>query len=272
MFARLLCGAIVLVLVLNAPAAARSVELVLKQTKAAAGGAAVDDLKAIRITFRLRQSGLEGVGTTLTDVVGGRTVTRYRLGPIEGAEGFDGKRAWFQDTAGIVTVPEGGDRPLQSVSEQYRHAFAYWYPGRGARARVDFRLQLSRQRVKEALEIAPEGGLKFELWFDAQTKFLDRIVEEGANETRTITYEDYRPVGPLNVAHLIRSSNAAASFGAERTVTKVEINPQIREADFAVPSAPRPDFTFARGRRETVLPFRLVNNHIYVDAKLNGRT
>ena len=272
MLARYLCGAVfVFPGFWIVPAAARDVRLVLAQTKAAAGGAVVDGLKAIRITYRLRQSGLEGTGTTLTDVVGGRVVTRFRVGPITGAEGFDGTRAWVQDQAGIVTVPEGGDARARGVSAQYRQALGYWYPARAARANVGIRLQLFRQRIKEALEIAPDGGLKFELWFDAQTKMLDRVIEVGASETRTTIYEDYRAVGGLMVAHRIRSSNAAAAFGAERVVTKVEINPAISDADFAVPPAPRPDFAFARGKRESVLPFRFVNNHIYVDAKLNGR-
>jgi predicted aspartyl protease len=176
-----------------------------------------------------------------------------------------------QDQAGIVTVPEGGDARARAVSAHYRQALGYWYPTRAARANVDIRLQLFRQRIKEALEIAPDGGLKFELWFDAQTKMLDRVIEVGASETRTTIYEDYRPVAGLMVAHRIRSSNAAAAFGAERIVTQVEINPVMSDADFAVPPAPRPDFAFARGKRESVLPFRFVNNHIYVDAKLNGR-
>jgi hypothetical protein len=272
MLTRLLFGVVVVAVLLAMPAAARDVRLVLQQTKAAAGGAAVDGLKAIRITYRLRQSGLEGTGTTLTDVIGGRVVTRFRLGPITGAEGFDGKRAWQQDQAGIVTVPEGADWRAQGISAQYRRALGYWYPTRATRANVNIRLQLFRQRIKEALEIAPDGGLPFELWFDAQTKMLDRVIEVGASETRTTIYEDYRPVGGLMVAFRIRSSNAAAAFGAERVVTKVEINPDFDDAEFATPPAPRPDFAFARGKRESVLPFRFVNNHIYVDAKLNGRT
>lgn len=271
MLARLF-GVALIAMLLAMPAAARDVRLVLQQTKAAAGGAAVDGLKAVRITYRLRQSGLEGTGTTLTDVVGGRVVTRFQLGPITGAEGFDGKRAWLQDQAGIVTVPEGADWRAQSVSAQYRQALGYWFPARATRANVNIRLQLFRQRIKEALEIAPDGGLPFELWFDAQTKMLDRVIEVGASETRTTIYEDYRPVGGLMVAHRIRSSNAAAAFGAERVVTKVEVNPSFDESAFAVPPAPRPDFAFAKSKRASVLPFRFVNNHIYVDAKLNGRT
>ncbi|MEQ1867888.1 MAG: retropepsin-like aspartic protease, partial [Micropepsaceae bacterium] len=266
-----LCVALVLFALLSGTASARDVQVVLAQTKSAAGGAALDGVKAIRITYRLRQNGLEGTGVTLTDVVTGREVTRFRLGPLTGAEGFDGRRYWTQDAAGLVTIPEGGDRRPQSVSAQYRQALGYWYPARAAKAQVKLRIQLFRMRIKEALEIVPEDGLPFEIWFDAQTKLLDRVVEVGATETRTTSFEDYRSVGALMIAYRIRSSNAAAAFGAERTVGKVEINPKFDESAFAVPLEPAPDYVFSGRERRVTVPFRFVNNHIYVDAKLNGR-
>lgn len=270
--ARALAAACLVLFLSSHQAAARDVETVVRQTKAAAGGAALDEVKAIRLTYRLRQAGLDGTGTTLTDLQTGRTVTRFRLGPMTGAEGFDGSKAWVQDSAGIVTVPEGGDQRRRTVSAQWRNALAYWYPARTRPARVTLRLQLFRSRIKEALEVAPEQGLPFELWFDAQTKMLDRVIEVGASETRTTIYENYRPVGRIMVAHVIRSSNAAASFGSERLVSKVELNPAFADADFAVPAPPPPDYAFATPARQTSLPFRFVNNHIYVDVKLNGRT
>jgi predicted aspartyl protease len=261
-----------MILVVHAvPAEARDVPLVLAQTKAAAGGPALDSVRAVRITYRLRQNGLDGTGETLTDLLTGRVMTWFRLGPLTGGEGFDGTRAWTRDAAGLITVPEGGDRPAQSRSAQYRQALAYWYPARASGAVINLRIQLFRMRIKEVLEVAPKDGLPFELWFDAQTKLLDRVIEVGATEVRTSIFEDYRPVGPLVLPFRIRTSNAAAAFGAERVVTNVEINPEIDDDDFAVPTQPTPDFAFARGLRQAVLPFRLVNNHIYVDARLNGR-
>lgn len=254
-----------------APAAARDVELVRAQTRLAAGGSALEQLKAIRITYRLRQAGLTGTGTTLTDVVSGKTVTRQRLGPLSRADGYDGTNYWEQDWADIVTIPKGGLRPAQSVSAHFRDALAFWYPGRAGPAQVTFRFQLFRQRVKEVFAIAPKGGLPFEVWFDAQTKLLDRFIEDDASETRITTYEDYRPVGGLMIAHRIRSSNAAAAFGSERIVTKVELSPQLIGTEFAVPPAPKPDYTFQRASPVTTLPFRLINNHIYADVALNGQ-
>ena len=262
--------ALVLVVIATSSATARDVPQVLEQSKAASGGPAVDALKAVRITYRLRQAGLDGTGTTLTDVVTGRTVTHFRLGPLSGAEGFDGRNAWFQDTAGIVTIPEGADRRAQSVSAQYRQALAYWFPNRAVPASLTFRFQLFRSRVKEAIDVAPKDGLPFTLWFDAQTKMLDRVIETGATETRTTIYDDYRPHGPLMIARRILSSNAADAFGTERNVTKIEIDPKFTDADFAAPPPPKPDFAFAGRARSSTVPFRFLNNHIYADVKLNG--
>ena len=270
MLARSLAGLALWLTAFVAPGFARDADDVLSAAKLATGGDDWNRVSAIRYTFTLRQSGLQGSGETLVDLVGGRYLTRYRLGPMKGADGFDGRQAWTQDDAGLVTIAEGADLYARALSERYRNTLAYWYPARG-RAQISERMQLFRVRIKEIVSVKPEGGLPFDMWFDAETKRLERVVEDGASETRVIMFDDYRPVGGLMLAHRIRSSNAAADFGTERQVTKVELNPAVAERDFAMPAAPPPDFAFEGGASQTVLPFRLINNHIYVDAKLNGR-
>jgi hypothetical protein len=271
MLIRCLAGLAIWLIVIAAPAFARDADDVLASAKLASGGEAWNQITAIRTSFHLRQSGLEGSGETLVDIVGGRFVTRFRLGPFKAAEGFDGRQSWTQDDAGLVTMGEGADLRAQAASARYRNALAYWFPERG-RAQISERMQLFRVRIKEIVAIKPDGGLPFDMWFDAQTKLLERVVEDGASETRTIMFDDYRPVHGLMIAHRIRSSNAAADFGSERQINKVDINPAVRDADFAAPPAAPPDFAFTGHERQTTLPFHFINNHIYVDARLNGRT
>ncbi len=270
MLIRSLAGLAVWLIVIASPAFARDADDVLGAAKLASGGEAWNRVAAIRYGFHLRQSGLEGSGETLIDVVGGRFVTRFRLGPFKAAEGFDGRQSWTQDDAGLVTMGEGADLRAQAASARYRNALAYWFPERG-HAQISERMQLFRVRIKEIVAIKPDGGLPFDMWFDAQTKLLERVVEDGASETRTIMLDDYRPVHGLMIAHRIRSSNAAADFGSERQINKVDVNPAVSDVDFAVPPADPPDFAFTGRERQATLPFRFINNHIYVDAKLNGR-
>ena len=266
-----LFAAATLLIMSTALVLARGHEDVLASAKLATGGDAWDQISALRYTFRLRQMGLEGSGETLIDVINGRSITHFRLGLLKGADGFDGRSAWTQDDAGLVTRSEGTDLRARAFSARYRNALAYWYPARG-RAELSEHMQLFRIRIKEIVTVSPVGGLPFDMWFDAQTKELERVVEDGASETQTTMYDDYRAVGGVMIAHRVRSSNAAADFGAERLITNVEINPHLRDADFAIPAPAPPDFAFARGLSQTTLPFRFLNNHIYVDARLNGRT
>src|SRR5882672_5725272 len=73
---------------------------VLAQAKAAAGGAAWDGVHFIRTRARVDTSGLSGPSETLEDVRTGAAVTTYQLGPMKGANGFDGKTVWTQDNSG----------------------------------------------------------------------------------------------------------------------------------------------------------------------------
>ena len=120
MLIRSVAGLALWLTVLVAPAVARDEDDVLSGAKLAAGGDAWDQVNAIRFSFQLRQSGLEGSGETLIDVIGGRTITHFKLGPFKGADGFDGRQAWTQDDAGLVTIAEGSDLRAQAASARYR--------------------------------------------------------------------------------------------------------------------------------------------------------
>ena len=43
------------------------------------------------------------------------------------------------------------------------------------------------------LTVAPQGGKKFDAWFDAKTHLLFRIVEQQGPKTITTNYSNYAP-------------------------------------------------------------------------------
>jgi len=85
---------------------------ILAKVKAASGGAAWDAIRTARTKVRISVGGLTGTGVTLDDVTAGRYVDRFQLGPVSGAEGFDGTVAWSQDASGQSRAEEGGDARL----------------------------------------------------------------------------------------------------------------------------------------------------------------
>ena len=80
--------------------------------------------------MKISVGGLTGAGETLDDVTSGRYVDRFQLGPMSGAEGFDGTVAWSQDASGQSRAEQGGDGGLRAANESYRRAYGYWRPGR----------------------------------------------------------------------------------------------------------------------------------------------
>ena len=100
----------------------------LAHSKAAAGGAAWDNVHFIRTRAHVETSGLVGPSETLEDARTGASVSKYELGPVKGANGYDGKTVWTQDNSGQVAIQGAEDARQGAVNEAYRTMRAYWYP------------------------------------------------------------------------------------------------------------------------------------------------
>lgn len=254
-----------------AGAAAADPQALLAGAKEAAGGNAWDRVRTLHSIIQVETGGLKGRLDSWSDVMKGRFAERYQLGPATGANGFDGKTAWEQDSSGQVRIQDSADSRQATTNEVYRRSVAYWFPGRG-QAKLESGGEKSEEgRRFQILRVTPQGGRLFEVWIDAATLLFDRIVEKGAIETRTTFLADYRTVDGLVLPFAMRSSNGNARYDQTFRVEKVEVNSSMPEAAFAMPAPPPPDFAMAGGKTSTAVPFELINGHIYLDVKLNGR-
>jgi hypothetical protein len=269
---RSLVTALLLLSASGTPAAAEeTASSVLARAKEASGGAAWDRVTAVHLKGRLTTSGLQGTAESFDDVRRGRYLERYELGPVSGADGFDGARVWSMDQARQVREEEGGEARLAAVNESYRRRLAYWYPDRGA-AKLEYRGTREEQgRSFQVVTITPEGGRPFDLWMDAASGLVDRTVEKMAIETRTSFFSDHRRVQGVLLPFRIRTTNGDAKYDQLVELTEVQLDEPLADTLFAMPAPPPPDFEFAAGRTSTTVPFTLVNNHIYVDVKLDGK-
>jgi hypothetical protein len=244
---------------------------ILAKVKAASGGAAWDAIRTARSKMTISVGGLTGTGEALDDVTLGRYVDHFKLGPMSGAEGYDGTVAWSQDASGQSRAEEGGDGRLGAVNESYRRAYGFWYPERWPAQIEDAGTQEENGRQFFVVRITPKGGRPFDLWIDAATMLVDRTVEKAAIETRTTFQTDYRAVGGVKMAFAERSTNGDPRYDQRATVESVEFNVPVEDSAFKLPAPPPPDFALAGGKTSTTVPFELVNNHIYVDVRLNGK-
>jgi hypothetical protein len=264
----------VFVILLGAPAAmaapAPQVADILARSKAAAGGPAWDSARFIRTKSQAETSGLKGPVDSLDDARTGAFVDTFKLGAFSGANGYDGKTVWEQDTSGQVVIQGSDDQRQGAVNEAYRRSHSYWYADRIKAAIALGGEAADGGRKFYVLKFVPEGGRPFDMWIDAKTFLVDRIAERNARELRTTFTADYRPVQGRLVPFFTRQTNGEAKYDTILKVDSVTFEDTAPQTAFAPPAPPKRDFGFASGK-STTYPFRLVNNHIYMQVKLNGR-
>lgn len=266
---RLFVG-VFLVLSLPATAAPQCAGDLLAKAKQASGGDAWDAIRTTYSRAKVTTGGLSGPAESWDDNLGGRYVEKYRLGPASGAEGFDGKIVWSQDSSGEPRSEGAEDARQAAADEAYRKSMAYWFPPRWSAQIECLGTKEEHGKQFDVLRITPQGGRPFDLWIDANTYMFDRIVEKAEIETRTNYFSDYHTVSGVRLPFAVRSTNGEEKYDQYIVMEEVEFNVPIEETRFRMPEAPPPDFAIAGGKSSTSVPFELLNNHIYVDVKLNG--
>lgn len=247
---------------------------ILHRNKTASGGAAWDTVKTLHGKARVEVGGMAGTAESWEDVLAGHFVDTFEIGPITGAEGYDGTKKWSRDESGEVTLSDAGDAREGSVNEAWRRSLSHWFPERRPARPAQITADGERregERSFHVLRIVPEGGRPFEMWIDAATFLTDRIVEKEAVQTRTTFFSDYREVQGLRLPFRLRVSNGETQYDQLVTYESYEINPAIEAARFEVPRSKADDFSIAGGAASIDLPFDLINNHIYVDARIDGK-
>jgi hypothetical protein len=242
----------------------------LAAAKAASGGAAWDTLRTQRSEVKLSAAGLTGDVERWSDIETGRSLLRYRIGPIAGAAGFDGKQAWTQeegDEAKVETAPAAIEL---AVNAAYRDRLAFWFPDR-AKAKVDYKDRADADgRKYEVVTIVPDGGRPFEFWIDAETKLIERLVEREADLTRTEVYSDRREVQGVRIPFKVHTSRGDPRLDEVVEVRKLAFNEPLTNVAFT-PVAPKADLTFPAGRASVEVPFEAMSGHLFVKVMLDGR-
>jgi hypothetical protein len=244
---------------------------ILAAAKQASGGAAWDAILSTHTKGRLETGGLVGAFESWDDVRRGRSLDRFSLGPVSGAQGFDGTSVWSQDSSGQVRLEQGGEAREAAANDAYRRSLAFWFPERWPATIELAGEQREGERSFHVVRITPKGGRPYDVWVDAATFLFDRTVEKTAAETRTVVLSDYREVGRVKLPFATRSGNGEVRYDQLGIVEKIEINAPIDDSLFAAPAPPPPDFVLADGKTSTSVPFELINNHIYVQVRLNGK-
>ena len=111
-------GLFALVLVFCAThAAATEADAVFARYKEASGAAHWDEIHSQKSTGTLVVGGLSGDFEAITDARNGRSSSHYKLGSVEGAQGFDGSVGWSRDPGGEVAQLDAPEAKRSAASQ-----------------------------------------------------------------------------------------------------------------------------------------------------------
>ncbi len=250
---------------------------VFARFKAASGGERWDTVTTLRSIGTLQAGGLDGQVTSLQDLRTGRSADRYTLGPITGANGFDGANAWSQDPGGEVEKLDAVDAKQRARSQAWLGARGYWYAQRIAEATLTEPARRERDgRAHDVVVATPQGGDPLTLWFDAETHLLVRVEERDGAGTSVTTLGDYREASGVRVPfHVVGDTLDAQGHAEPRARTEVryatvEVDAALDDAAFAMPEM-APTARIVADGGITRVRFDLVNHHIYADGAIDGK-
>ena len=252
--------------------AAPSAGQILDAYKTATGGSAWDNKITMSAEFNLAAYGLTGMGHAITDLKNGRSESDYKMGPAGGANGFDGTTPWQKDMSGTVTLQQGGDAQVLAVNDAYRVSGQWWRPDRGGAQIVVDADKTEGGTTYNVLTITPKGGKPFDAWFDAKTHLLIKTFEKQSSQMVITTMSDYRAVEGVMVPYkVVVDQSVGEKYLQTVTLTKAGFLGPQPDATYAPPKVEITDFSIAGGAPQAEIPFQLINNHIYGQAKVNGK-
>ena len=238
----------------------------------AAMGAGLDGKGAIDVRWNFAGVGLTGEVRSIYGIGGEGFVDTQDLGATTGATGFDGKTAWWKDASGAVTPEGGGDVRQLAVNEAYRDGNLWWRADRGGALVEALPPKTSDGASYDVLKVSPIGGKPFEAWFDTKSHLLARTIEGQGSQTITVDYADYRTIAGVMIAgKQVVDDGTGPQYHQTLTVKSVTLGPSLPVAAFAPPPWTVTDARIANAEGRVTVPIQLLNNHVYLEVKINGK-
>jgi hypothetical protein len=245
---------------------------VLAANRAASHGGALAGKGTLKIAFAYAGEGMTGEVASTMDLATGDFVDTSDVGPTTSANGFDGKMAWMRDMSGAVTPEAGGDQRQLAVNEAYRDANRWWAPDFGGADVRSVGVKADGGRQYDVLAVTPRGGKSFEAWFDTLDHLLARTIERQSFQTITTFYSDYvAEDGVMLPGKIAIDDGTGPQYRQNETLQSATFISAQGAGAYAAPAWTDANATIDNAFGRTTVPFRLLNNHIYAEVRINGK-
>jgi predicted aspartyl protease len=248
---------------------AASVDAILAANHQATGD--TPPVGTIEAVYDFSGEGMTGTVTNTSDVATGDFLDITALGLVNRASAYDGRQPWMRDDSGANTSQEGGDRVQLAINAAYRNANLWWRPDHGGAAITYAGRETIDGHPADHLVVTPRGGKSFDAWFDADSHLLVRIAEvQFFLSTRTF-FSDYgREGGTMQARSVVVDNGAGEQNYDTMKLRRFTVGPARPVSAYARPTAAPIGAKIDGGKASTTVPFRLLNNHVYVQGTING--
>jgi hypothetical protein len=249
-----------------APSANDEVERIFALARKASGSINWDNPGALIETGTEKADGMEARWRLVTDLRSGRMRQSAEFPLFQSAEVWADKDRWRQDRSGGVHALNSRFALENTVTEKWLARRGHLQPG-VAGARIEYLgEQKDGEHTANTLRATPVDGQPVELWFDSESGLLSKSVWLMPTRTRTISYQDYRSAGTLNLPGKIVIDEGTGNNDVI-LMERAELAGGVAEREFVRPATPD-DFIVAGGVVTVPITF---DGDVIVEAMLNGQ-
>jgi hypothetical protein len=256
--------------VTHARGATSDVAKTLQQSRLALGATALRRGGVLSIESTETVSGLNGTGSSAAQIGGTRLAEHTSTPPIATGDGYDGTTFWNQDQSGLIWT-DGSDAGVsQEIDTAYAAGDTLFVPGSGGATVAWGGVRASGGRQYATLIVTPRHSLvPMQVWIDAASHLPARYLIPIGPVTYETDVSEYRSVDGLLVPHRIVSKSSDGN-SSDVTVSSARVVAND-EAAFVKPKSQVDDFSINGNSTSTSVPVELIDNHVYLDATLNGK-
>lgn len=255
-----------------AEAPAASPQALIDAAKQATGGAAWDKLVTWHESGTVTAGGLAGKYENWADLTKLNDSGSFALGPASGSNGWDGQQSWTTDSSGEVRVETSGEAVAQAIQDAYRGGYGFFFPDRFP-AKIEAAAEHQADGVSyPSVKVTPKDAEPFEIWFDPATHRIAREVQLTGGQPHSFLYADFETVDGVTVPKKTTDRvGGDPKYDAVTEIQSLAFSAAEPASRYAPPPPPKNSAEWPAGKDQVTLPFHLRNNHIYVDASINGK-
>src|ERR1700730_2769211 len=149
-------------------------EEIIAASKAATGGANWDQIKTWQETGKIVQGGLEGTYQAWVDFPKVLTAEVFKLGPVKGSAGWNGKESWSTDSSDQLRIETSQAAIANAIKSAYQAGHVFYFPDRYPAELKYSGVKDDNGKLCDVIICQPKGSDPFEVWIDQSTHYLTK--------------------------------------------------------------------------------------------------